>query len=559
MSFINNSTTLSGTRYEWDFGDTASGILNTSPDPHPTHVYTDTGRYTLKLKVSLSGQCADSSTAIVKVYPGFFPAFDPVGPFCKNVPFKFEDKTTTRYGVPDGWRWDFGSLSDSADTSILRNPTYVYADTGTYNVQLIVGNSYGCVDTITKPVTVYGSPGISLLTHDTLICHIDTLQLRTFNSGNVTWSPNYNINSTTTPNPLVSPDVTTTYYVNLTDSFGCRVTDSVRVNVRSAVMVDAGNDTTICRTDGLVLNTTGEAVHYTWSPSMYLSSDTARNPFANPLDASITYRVVATIGKCSDTSSVTIRTLPYPNAKAGNDTTVCFGSSVQLRASGGIAYQWSPSTFLSATNIPNPMVVQPTATTRYIVAVRDVVGCPKPAYDTIYLNVDPPVLANAGPSDTTVVRGEPLYLNGTGGATYLWQPSTWLSNPGVANPVSSPERDITYHLLVSSPGGCQNRDSIRIKVYNVAPSFYVPTGFTPNNDRNNDILRPIALGMRSLDYFRVFDRWGKMVYSTSQKGQGWDGSFKGNPQDPGTYVWMAAGTTFTGEQIVRKGYAVLIR
>ncbi|MEO6497868.1 MAG: T9SS type B sorting domain-containing protein, partial [Mucilaginibacter sp.] len=357
----------------------------------------------------------------------------------------------------------------------------------------------------------------------------------------------------------VSPDLPTTYYVTYSEGVGCVTRDSVFVDVKSAVTISAGNDTAICKTDGMVLNTVSDALHYTWTPATYLSSDTAKRPFANPLQAGITYTVTGSIGKCSDSSRVTITTLPYPVANAGNDTTVCFGISAPLRASGGTFYQWSPSTFLSASNIFDPVAIRPTATTQYIVAVRATTGCLKPAFDTVNVNVDPYVAANAGPADTTVVLGEPLFLNGTGGATYLWQPATWLSNPSIANPVALPEDNITYHLLVTSLSGCQNRDSIRIKLYKVPPSFYVPTGFTPNNDNNNNILKPILLGMRSLNYFRVYDRWGKLMFYTNQKGLGWDGTFKGNPQDPGTYVWMAEGTTYTGVVIVRKGYAVLLR
>jgi gliding motility-associated-like protein len=307
------------------------------------------------------------------------------------------------------------------------------------------------------------------------------------------------------------------------------------------------------------LNTVSDALYYAWTPAIYLSSDTAKRPFANPLQDVITYTVTGSIGKCVNTASVQITTLPYPPANAGNDTTICFGFSAPLKASGGISYQWAPSAFLSNTNIFNPVSVRPTSTTQYIVAVRAATGCPKPAFDTVIVNVDPYVAANAGPADTTVVLGEPLLLNGTGGATYVWQPATWLSNPAIANPVSLPEDNITYHLLVTSASGCQNSDSIRIKLYKVLPSFYVPTGFTPNNDHNNDILKPILLGMRSLSYFRVYDRWGKLMFYTNQQGSGWNGTFKGNPQDPGTYVWMAEGTTYTGEVIVRKGYAVLLR
>ncbi|MEO6547551.1 MAG: PKD domain-containing protein [Ferruginibacter sp.] len=559
MSFSNNATLISGTQYEWNFGDPISTINDNSTAATPTHTYTDTGVYNLKLRVSIGGQCADSSFSKVKVYPGFFPGFKNVAPFCKGIPVQFTDTTSTKYGVPTGWRWTFGDGTTFADSSLAKNPTYIYPDTGSYSVQLIVGNTMGCVDTTTSIVTINDRPAINLIPHDTLICVIDTLQLITNGIGNFLWSPNYNISNLTSPNPLVSPDKPTTYFVSLTDAFGCTSKDSAFVNVATAVAINAGNDTTICRTDGMTINTTGNALHYVWSPSTYLNSDTAKRPFANPLIASITYSVVANIGKCRDSSRVTINTLPYPVADAGRDTAVCSGFSAQLTATGGVSYQWSPPTFLSASNIANPAVIRPTVTTQYIVAVRDVIGCPKPAFDTVIVTVDPPVFADAGPSDTTVVLGEPLFLNGTGGVGYLWKPATWLNNPGIANPVSNPADNITYQLTVTSALGCQSTDSIHIKLFRVLPGFYVPTGFSPNGDGKNDILRPILLGMRTLNYFRVFDRWGRLVFLTDQKGKGWDGNYKGSPQDPGSFVWMASGSTFTGDVIVRRGYAVLIR
>lgn len=559
VSFKNDAPNPSGIDYLWNFGDPVSGGLNTSTSATPIHIYTDTGVYLLKLRISLAGICADSTTLTVKVYPGFFPGFIANAPLCKGSPIQFIDTTKAKFGVPTGWHWNFGNLSVISDTSISKNPTYTYPDSGTYKVQLIVGSTFGCIDTVSNFIKIANTPTINLITHDTLICFIDTLQLNTNNIGNFVWGPNYNISSLTNPNPLVSPDVPTTYFVTLTDILGCTNKDSVFVDVVKSVTIDAGKDTTICRTDGVLFNTTSNALHYIWTPATYLSSDTAKNPFANPLVSVITYKVVGNIGKCQASSDVTITTLPYPPANAGRDTTVCFKFSAQLKASGGIYYQWSPATFLSATNIANPIAISPTVTTQYIVAVSDIVGCPKPAFDTVVLFVDPLVIAEAGPSDTTAVLGEPILLNGTGGSVYLWQPSTWLSDPTISNPIASPEDNITYHLLVTSAAGCQARDSINIKLYKVPPSFYVPSAFSPNNDNNNEILKPILLGMKSLKYFRVYDRWGKLLFYTSQKGKGWDGTFNGSPQDPGTYVWMAEGTTYTGKVIVRKGYAVLLR
>ena len=559
VNFKNDATNPSGTDYLWTFGEPSSGALNTSTSATPTHVYADTGKYLITLKVTIGGLCEDATTSIVKVYPGFFPGFIANAPLCKGSPVQFTDTTKTNFGAPTGWQWNFGDLAVSTDTSNIQNPTYTFKDSGTYNVQFIVGSTFGCVDTVNTKIFINGSPNINLISRDTLICFIDTLQLKTNNIGSFLWSPNYNINSLTDPNPLVSPDIPTTYFVIFTDVLGCSNRDSVFVNVKTFVTIDAGNDTTICRTDGLLLNTTSDALHYIWTPFTFLNSDTAKRPFANPLVPVITYTVVGNIGKCQSSSDVTITTLPYPPAYAGKDTTVCFGVSAPLMASGGLFYQWSPATFLSATNIPNPVAINPTVTTQYIVAVRDVTGCPKPAFDTVTLVVDPYVLANAGPSDTTLVLGEPLYLNGTGGATYFWQPSTWLSNQNISNPIATPQNNITYHLLVTSTAGCQNTDTINVKVYKVVPSIYVPTAFSPNNDNNNDILKPILLGMKTLNYFRVFDRWGNLVFSTSTKGQGWDGTYKGSPQDLGTFVWMAQGTTYTGEVVTLKGYSVLVR
>lgn len=559
VKFSNNAINPSGIDYVWTFGEPLSGSGNSSTEATPSHTYSDTGIYTLKLRVSLAGLCADSTTAPVKVYPGFFPGFVANAPLCKGAPVSFIDTSKTKYGITTGWRWNFNNQKDAGDTSTLQNPLYTFPDFGTYHVQFIVGNTFGCLDTVKNDIIIHDKPVINLIPRDTLICYIDTLQIKTNNTGSFSWSPNYNINSLTSANPLVSPDVPTKYFVTLTDLFGCINTDSVFVNVVNKVTINAGKDSTICRTDGVMLNTTSNALQYSWTPAIYLSSAIVKNPLANPLVAAITYTVTGSIGKCKDSSTVTIRTLPYPPAYAGRDTTVCFGFSAQLMASGGRTYQWSPATFLSAANIPDPVVIRPAVTTQYIVAVTDVTGCLKPAFDTVMVNVDALIIADAGPADTTVVLGEPLYLLGSGGATYSWTPATWLSNPSIANPVSLPENNITYHLLVTSKAGCQQSDSIRIKLYKVPPSFYVPTAFTPNNDQHNDNLKPILLGMRSLNYFRVYDRWGKLLFNTSQKGQGWDGTLRGNPQDAGTYVWMAAGATFTGEIIVRKGYAVLIR
>ena len=552
ITFSNRNTNNIQT-YDWDFGDG-----NTSTLPTPTHTYAVAGDYILKLVVNRGLACPDSTTAPVKVYPGFFPDFTIAGQ-CKNTPIQFTDITTATYGVVDNWKWNFGDPLSPFNTSTLQYPTHIYANTGTYNVAFIVRSSKGCIDTVYKTLDILDKPPLTV-TNDTLICFIDTLQLNAFGTGSFSWSPNYNINNQNIPDPLVSPDVPTTYYVTITDAFGCVGTDSVKVDVKLFVTQFAGADTSICKTDPVVLQLTSDALHYIWTENPAgntLNNPTLKNPTARPLVIT-NYHVVGNIGKCIAEDDIQVTPIPYPAANAGPDATICFGGSAQLQASGGSIYSWSPAAFLTATNIPNPLSVRPTDNVRYIVTVRDVLGCPKPVKDTMIVYVAK-IKANAGPSDTSVVIGQPLQLNATGSINYSWSPTTWLNNPLIFNPIALPQNDIKYTVRVSNNFGCFDTASIRVHVFKLKADLYVPNAFTPNGDSKNNIFRPIPIGMKSVDIFRVYNRWGQMLYSGTGNGAGWDGKFGGKAQETATYVWYAEGVDYLNNKIKRKGSVVLIR
>jgi len=539
--------------YDWDFGDG-----NTSTQPSPTHTYALAGDYTLKLVVNRGLACTDSATSIVKVYPGFFPDFTFAGQ-CQNTPIQFTDLTTANYGGPNRWNWNFGDLGSPNNTASIPNPTHVYNATGSYNVTFIVETDKGCIDTLFKTIDIVSQPSLTA-TNDTLICIIDTLQLQAVGSGTFLWSPNYMISNVNIPNPLVSPDVTTTYSVLLTDAFGCTNDYSIKVEVKPFVTQFAGPDTAICLNDPVILNLTSDALHFIWTEipaNNTLNDPTLKNPTATPL-VQTRYHVIGNIGKCIAENDITVTPVPYPAANAGADGNICLGESYQLNASGGSIYSWSPAAFLTATNIPNPVSVNPTDNIRYIVTVRDVLGCPKAVKDTMILYVAN-IKADAGPRDTSVVIDQPLQLGASGGTNYSWTPSTWLNDPSIKNPISLPQNDIEYVVRVSNPQGCFDTDSIRVRVFKVKPGFYVPNAFTPNADGNNDIFRPIAIGMRSVDIFRVYNRWGQMLYSGTGNGSGWDGRFAGRPQEAATYVWYAEGVDYLNNKVKRKGSVILIR
>lgn len=480
------------------------------------------------------------------------------------MPVQFTDLTTAVFGTPSIWSWNFGDPGTLADTSHIRNPTYVYSTAGTYTGTFIVETSVGCRDTLFPEITIVYEPDFHV-PNDTLICVVDNLQLvatTTSTSGTVTWSPNYMISDIHSLTPIVSPDVTTTYTAFFLEPSGCSATKSVTINVVPDATLTVAGDTTICRTDSVVLRIQNtNTIYYQWTatPATGINNPAVRNPSAAPLAPETVFHIKASISQiCFKEADIIVKTVPYPVPVIAGDDPICFGKNSQLQASGGSIYSWSPATYLTDPNIANPVVQQPKISTIYTVTVRDVLGCPKPVSKNFTVHVIK-LIANAGPQDTSVVLGQPLQLIATGGTIFEWTPNTWLTDPDIYNPISNPQNNITYALRVSNSIGCFSNDTIKVKVYFVPPDMYVPSAFTPAGDGLNDLFRPIALGIRSLENFRVYNRWGELVYATKNIGEGWNGTYKGQGQNAGTYVWEVEATDYLGKKIRRKGTVILIK
>ena len=539
--------------YLWDFGDGT-----TSTEAAPTHTFSDTGTYAIKLLVNKGEPCSDEGNSVAKVYPGFFPGFDFRG-ICVNKPTQFFDTSKTKYGVVSGWSWDFGDPNTTADVSSIKNPTYTYSQLGTKNVRFIVTTNKGCIDTVNTPVTIIDKPPIKLLPKDTLICNGDFVQLNAQGSGNFSWTGPNMINANTAT-PTVKPTITTNYVVQLDDN-GCLNKDSVRVRVVDFVTLKARPDTVMCATDSLQLTAFTDGLRFSWTPAANINGPNLLSPMVLPTASPTTYTITATIGSCSATDKFTVTLVPYPGSNAGPDTIICYNTTAQLHGSMvGSSFVWSPSSSLSNANSLNP-VARPPGTTAYILSVRDNLGCPKPKLDTVLVTVLPKVNAFAG-RDTAVVVGQPLHFNATGGVDYLWTPGTSLNNIHIADPTAYYDGSfdsISYKVVVKDIAGCSDSDIVKVKIFRTNPQIFVPTAFTPNGDGVNDYFRPIAVGISRFDYFRVYNRWGQLVYSSSSTETGWDGKIGGKDQASATFVWVVKGQDFTGKQVFAKGTVTLIR
>ncbi|HTE09915.1 MAG TPA: PKD domain-containing protein, partial [Chitinophagaceae bacterium] len=536
VSFKNEQTNPAGSVYIWKYGDGSKTDTSLDPVGLIQHQFADTGTYTINLKVILAGQCVDSTSTLAKVYPGFYPGFTVSGS-CLFAPLQFTDTTKTKYGIVNNWRWSFGDETTLADTSLLNSPvqSWKYSTIGTKTAELIVQSNKGCIDTVSVQVDVKDKPLISLPFKDTLICSNlplqDTLLLQANGLGTFSWTPLTRIINENTATPLVFPTSTTLYQVQLNEN-GCINTDTVTVRVVDHVTLDAGPDSTICLTDAITLHPATNALAYAWSPAGVFNNPKIKNPVVTPTGTTI-YHLIGSIGKCSVGDDVTIHTVPYPGSDAGKDQIICFGDTAQLNASiVGSSFNWTPVFSLINTSSLSPMAY-PVATTSYILTVNDVLGCPKPKLDTVTVTVRPPIIAFAG-KDTSVTVNQPLTLTATGAPLYLWTPSTFLDRNDVQSPSAlfTTSGVYTYAVKVYTAENCFAIDTIQIKVFQTAPDIFVPNAFTPGGSQNN-IFRPVPVGISRIDYFRVYDRWGVMVFSSSD-GTGWNGSYAGKPQASGT-------------------------
>jgi len=161
-------------------------------------------------------------------------------------------------------------------------------------------------------------------------------------------------------------------------------------------------------------------------------------------------------------------------------------------------------------------------------------------------------------NDTVIAMNEPLMLNGTGGEFYRWTPASGLSADDIPNPVATLTRHSSFVLTAYTSAGCETTDTINIKVYK-GPAFYVPNAFSPNNDGRNDQFRFIAVGLRKVELFQVYNRYGQLLYSSADTNSGWNGQFNGQPQPSGTYVWVVKGLDAAGTSFFKKGTVTLVR
>lgn len=434
-------TASGGDTYDWTPGTGLSDSTIANPIANPTSTIT----YTVIISNGTTG-CVGTDSVTVTVNP---PVMANAGP---DTAICIGDSTTLNATGGIAYLWSPGAtLNDSTVSNPVSKPTSstLYA--------VMVTDALGCVGFDSVKVNINQLPLVSAGA-DLSICPGDTTTLNATGASTYFWTPPASLNNDSISNPLAFPSVMTDYIVTGTDVNGCVNKDTVTVSL-NGLTITAGPNQTVCSGDSASLNVSGAAT-YVWSPAASLNNANIANPMAAP-SGTTTYTVIGTSSTgCSDTAFITVTVRALPPVNAGTSLSTCTGGNANLSVTGANTYVWSPAATLSNAFIPTP-VATPTVTTQYTVTGTDLNGCSNT--DTMTVVVHSLPAANAG-ANTSICIGSSTILNGSGGGTYSWAPSSGLSSTTIANPVAAPVTTTTYTVTVMGAGFCSASSQVTITV-----------------------------------------------------------------------------------------------
>lgn len=392
------------------------------------------------------------------------------------------------------------------------NQTFNVSQTGTYIVAVSNGGCFVSHDTINVTISGVGNSLFSL-GNDSVMCASQTLTLNANTAGATYLWQDASTNFSFTVSSAG------TYWVLLT-SGPCSNSDTINISYVNPPTVFIGNDTTLCPGQTLLVDATMANSNYVWQDNSTASSLT--------ISTAGIYWVDVTAGSCSAVrDSIAVNFINSSSVNLGNDTSPCPGETVLLDATQpGASYSWQDGSTDSTFNV--------TASGNYFVNVTISICNAADTISVIYYSL--PVV-NLG-IDTIKCPDVELVLNAQNSAsTYLWHNSTVSSGYQFTDPSISITDSATYSVDVTNVCATIS-DTIHIGFKICDCHIFIPTAFTPNGDNMNDVFQPkFVCDFINYD-FRIFNRWGELIFSSTDQTAGWDGTYHGLKENTGVYVWM---------------------
>ena len=547
---IFRATSPTATLYTWDFGN--GDVLNSASDTmvytykgngvfHPRIILTDSNYCSLFYNSTDSARIFTSPLAAIKAsttHP------------CKGQGVIFNDSIKTKQTLTYTWLL--------SDTTVLHGNyvTHAFSHAGDFDVKLIVTDSIGCLDSLTKMAYIHISPApVVQLSPDTLICQGDTAHLLASGGTRYHWSPQQGLSDTAIANPIANPSASTTYTVRVSFADRCNYTDkSMKVNINPLPTADAGPDVKICKGDSIQLHGSG-GVYHSWLPSYGLWQTNTSSPYVTPVQTNTYHFIVKDALGCVGKDSVTVEVIKPVKAAINGPNAVCYGAVVRLQASSGQSYTWNSG------DTGRQILVKIIHDTTFIVTPYTG-GC-KGEPDTIKIIVASKLLtADFSYHPDTLFATQKIHFENKskGAKKFAWYFDTGLRDTSTAeNPVYAYRRSGLYpvRLIIKNEYGCS--DTV-IKPVNVLDDhLYIPTIITPNGDDLNDYLQLYYTYPYRLDLFQIYNRWGQMIFESKDIRMHWDGTYKGAEVPEGVYMYTLSATKDNGERYFKSGTITVIR
>lgn len=552
--------------YQWSFGDGS-----TSTVPQPSYQYNQSGVFLVKLVAATQAGCQDSVIQAVTVHPKPIVTFSPnSNRQCKTSNFfQFTNLSTISAGSMTH-QWGFGDGFSSG----LYSPSHSYQNAGTYSVKLKVVSDKGCTDSTISLMTVDPSPTALFTVNRTITCfqghQFSFTNQSSISIGNLqhSWDFGDGVGASSLPSPTYSYQQPGAYRVTLlvTTTANCTASYSMNLFVNPTPMgsILPVSKTVICDGSYIQLTATAAASYQWYRNGVAIAGANASS--YNATEAGTYHVIFINTSACLSlpSNSITL-TKVFPPEPAFTFNRSCatlpiaFTNTSRVTNSLPVTYGWDfgDGAGNSTQFSPTYTYLNPgTYTVKLTIVPTD---CPDLSQSAQQVIVIQPTVQGVRYGPVNAVAGRDLQLQARefSGATYQWVPSVGLSRSSVSNPVFNHSDSVLYRINIITSAGCIITDTLLVRIF-AEKKIYVPDYFSPNGDGRNDRIFPFLVGITKLNRFRIWNRWGQLVYQ-GVDANGWDGFYRGVLQPMESYVWTAEGLDIDGKVYTANGTFILVR
>ncbi len=560
----------------WDFGDGTS-VANVF---FPPKSYSAPGDYTVKLFVTDYFGCKDSlvrpNYIKVSIPQASFTVADTAS-FCNPFEAKFTN-TSTNY-TNQLWTFEPGA------TSTVKNPAHYFTTPGLFNVELIVSSSGGCSDTAYRTIRLYDIAGSKITYNPLTGCKPRAVSFNAVINGPATLIWDFGDGQTSVSS---TPSITHVYNqfgnfvpkVILQDPSGCitpitgfetvqLVGATPKFGLDKSFLCDAGMIKFI---DSTTFN--DPVTNYYWDFGDGTTS-TLQTPshFYSGIGYYNVTLAVKTVQGCADTIKVdsVLRIATGPNISITGDSAMCvfaplqFYGTLNVSDTSAISWKWDFGNNATST-LQNPASQSFNKSGNFVTTLvaTNSFGCKDTTTRNILIHSLPTVSL---PADTAILAGTTITIPANYSSTmtnYLWSPATFLNCTSCPQPSVTPDNTTRYTVDFSDSNNCRNSGTILVKTLCKNANLFVPNTFSPNGDGSNDVFYPRGTGIDKARFFRIFNRWGEVVFERydmpiNSSMHGWDGTWKGKKANADVYIYQVEVYCQSGELISSTGNVTLIR